>query len=67
VGDLTRRRGLVRSVDSVGPTDATRVVRVVRADVPLAGMFGYAGALRSLSQGRASFTAEPRGLAFAPT
>lgn len=65
VADLTRRRGLVRSVDSVGVSDV-RVVRIVRADVPLAGMFGYAGALRSLSQGRASFTAEPRGLAFAP-
>ncbi len=51
-GDLSRRRGVVRNVDeSLGG-------KVIRADVPLAEMFGYATSLRSLSQGRATHSME---------
>ena len=47
-GDLSRRRGVVRGVDE------SAAGKIIRAEVPLAGMFGYATSLRSLSQGRAS-------------
>jgi len=51
-GDLSRRRGVVRGVDdSAGG-------KIIRAEVPLAEMFGYATTLRSLSQGRATHTME---------
>ena len=48
-GDLNRRRGVLQGLDE--SIDG----KVIRADVPLAEMFGYATSLRSLSQGRASF------------
>ncbi|MGI9540372.1 MAG: elongation factor G, partial [Miltoncostaeaceae bacterium] len=51
VGDLTSRRGRIGGMDSRG-----KDLEVVNADVPLAEMFGYATAVRSLSQGRATFT-----------
>lgn len=51
IGDLSRRRGLVRGQDS-RPGNAA----VVRAHVPLAALFGYIGQLRALTAGRASFT-----------
>ena len=51
-GDLSRRRGVVRGVDE------SAVGKVIRADVPLAEMFGYATSLRSLSQGRATHSME---------
>lgn len=57
VGDLSRRRGTVKGIDAV------EGARVVVAEVPLASLFGYASALRSLSQGRASFGTTPAGLA----
>ncbi len=47
-GDLSRRRGVLQSIED-SPAD-----KIVRARVPLAEMFGYATALRSLSQGRAT-------------
>jgi len=50
ISDLSSRRGRVLGMDTRGD------VRVVAAQVPLAEMFGYATALRSLSQGRATFT-----------
>ena len=50
LGDLNSRRGKVR-----GLTEQAGA-RVVRAHVPLAEMFGYATALRSRTQGRATFT-----------
>ncbi len=50
IGDLNSRRGQIRSQEMRG--NAT----VVRAFVPLANMFGYVSQLRSMSQGRASYT-----------
>jgi elongation factor G len=50
IGDLNGRRGQVRDMDSRGNA------RVVTAMVPLANMFGYVNALRSMSQGRAQYT-----------
>ena len=50
IGDLQRRRGQVLSATPLG-----RVHEIV-AEAPLAEMFNYVSALRSLSQGRASFT-----------
>ena len=52
IGDLSRRRGVVQ-----GMTDSV-AGRSVRAEVPLREMFGYATDLRSLTQGRATFTME---------
>jgi elongation factor G len=53
IGDLNRRRGQVREV-----TPRAGDV-VITADVPLAEMFGYANAIRSLSKGRASYAMTP--------
>lgn len=53
VGDISRRRGAIQNIDS----KAGQVV--VNAHVPLAEMFGYATAIRSLSKGRASYSMEP--------
>jgi len=53
IGDLNKRRGRIENMDI---RDA---FRTVHGFVPLAEMFGYATALRSLSQGRASYTMEP--------
>lgn len=50
LGDLSSRRGRVEGMDMRGN------VRVIRAYVPLGEMFGYATTLRSLTQGRGSFT-----------
>ena len=50
IGDLNSRRGQVSGMDQRGNA------RVVTAMVPLATMFGYVNALRSMSQGRAQFT-----------
>ncbi len=52
MGDLNRRRGLVQGMDD------TPAGMVVRAEVPLKEMFGYATDLRSLTQGRATFSME---------
>ena len=52
MGDLNRRRGLVSGMED-GPMG-----KVINADVPLAEMFGYATDVRSMSQGRASYTME---------
>ena len=52
MGDLNRRRGLPQGVEDV-PAG-----KVIRAEVPLAEMFGYANSLRSKTQGRASFSME---------
>jgi elongation factor G len=53
MGDLNRRRGRINSLESkLGLT-------TVQAEVPLAEMFGYATAIRSLSKGRSSYSMEP--------
>jgi elongation factor G len=52
MGDLNRRRGLPRGMDD-SPSG-----KVIRAEVPLAEMFGYATDLRSMSQGRATYSME---------
>ena len=52
MGDLNRRRGLVQGMEDI-PTGKS-----IKAEVPLGEMFGYATDLRSLSQGRASYTME---------
>jgi elongation factor G len=52
-GELSRRRGAVQGIE-----DSPAGHKVVRAQVPLSEMFGYATTLRSLSQGRAAFTME---------
>ena len=60
MGDLNRRRGLIQGMDdSVSG-------KVIRAEVPLGEMFGYATTLRSMSQGRATFTMEFDHYAEAP-
>ena len=53
IGDMNRRRGEVQGIDS--KSSGT----VVRAKIPLASMFGYATDMRTLSQGRASYSMEP--------
>ena len=54
IGDLTSRRGAIAEINA-GDNGFTRV----NANVPLAEMFGYATAIRSLSRGRASYSMEP--------
>ena len=51
-GDLSRRRGVLQGLEDA-PAG-----KIIRAEVPLAEMFGYATDLRSMSQGRATFTME---------
>ncbi len=53
MGDINSRRGRVKHME------AMESAKVVRADVPLSEMFGYATALRSLTKGRASYSMEP--------
>jgi elongation factor G len=60
IGDLNGRRGRIKEME---PQDA---VQIVRADVPLAELFGYATALRSLSRGRASYSMEPVAFEIVP-
>jgi len=60
VGDLNRRRGMIREMDE-SPSG-----KVVRAEVPLKEMFGYATDLRSQSQGRATYSMEFEKYAEAP-
>jgi elongation factor G len=51
-GDLNRRRGVLQGMDE------SPAGKIIRAEVPLAEMFGYATDLRSMSQGRASYSME---------
>ncbi|MCG8435164.1 MAG: elongation factor G, partial [Gammaproteobacteria bacterium] len=60
MGDLNRRRGLPQGMEDV-PAG-----KVIRAEVPLAEMFGYATDLRSMSQGRATYSMEFLKYAEAP-
>ncbi len=61
IGDLNSRRGQIEGMDPRGST------QVVRAAVPLAEMFGYATDLRSMTQGRASYSMELSHYAEVPT
>ena len=61
IGDLNRRRGLIEGMED-GPSG-----KIVRALVPLAEVFGYATALRSATQGRASYAMEFAKYHDAPT
>ena len=51
-GDLNRRRGIIQGMEE------TVVGNIIKAEVPLSEMFGYATDLRSMSQGRATYTME---------
>lgn len=53
IGDINSRRGRISNMEAV------QGAQQIRATVPLAEMFGYATALRGMSQGRASYTMEP--------
>jgi elongation factor G len=53
MGDLNRRRGKIISIETKSISTS------VNAEVPLAEMFGYATAIRSLSKGRAAYSMEP--------
>ncbi|WP_394146492.1 elongation factor G [Vibrio atypicus] len=53
VGDLNRRRGLIEGMD-----EGVAGLKIIRAQVPLSEMFGYATDLRSATQGRASYSME---------
>ncbi|MDD3609040.1 MAG: elongation factor G [Halothiobacillaceae bacterium] len=53
IGDINRRRGMIQGMD-----DAPGGSKIVRAEVPLAEMFGYATDLRSATQGRATYSME---------
>ena len=61
MGDVSRRRGLLQGQDD-SPSG-----KIINAMVPLGEMFGYATSLRSMSQGRATFTMEFDHYAEAPT
>jgi elongation factor G len=61
MGDLSSRRGMVQ-----GTEDMIGGGKIVRADVPLAEMFGYSTSLRSATQGRATYTMEFKHYAEAP-
>lgn len=60
MGDLNRRRGLVQGMED------SPAGKIVRAEVPLAEMFGYSTDLRSATQGRATYTMEFSKYAEAP-
>jgi len=61
MGDLSGRRGIVHGME-----DQAAGIKVIKAEVPLAEMFGYSTQLRSLSQGRATYTMEFKHYAEAP-
>ncbi len=60
MGDLNRRRGIIQGMDDLP------VGKSIKAEVPLAEMFGYSTDLRSMSQGRATYTMEFKHYAEAP-
>jgi len=60
VGDLASRRGMVQGMEDVAG------IKVIKAEVPLAEMFGYSTTLRSATQGRATYTMEFKHYTEAP-
>ena len=61
MGDLSSRRGMVQGMD-----DMIGGGKSIKAEVPLSEMFGYSTTLRSMSQGRATYTMEFKHYAEAP-
>ncbi len=61
MGDLSSRRGMIQGME-----DMASGGKAIRAEVPLSEMFGYATTVRSLSQGRASYSMEFKHYAEAP-
>jgi elongation factor G len=61
MGDLSSRRGIVQGME-----DQVGGIKLVKAEVPLAEMFGYSTTLRSLSQGRATYSMEFKHYSEAP-
>jgi elongation factor G len=61
MGDLNRRRGIVQGMDDDGIGG-----KKIKAEVPLAEMFGYSTDLRSMSQGRATYSMEFKHYSEAP-
>jgi elongation factor G len=61
MGDLSSRRGMIQGMD-----DMAGGGKSIKAEVPLAEMFGYSTTLRSLTQGRATYTMEFKHYAEAP-
>ncbi len=61
MGDLSGRRGIVQGMD-----DQVGGIKVIKAEVPLAEMFGYSTQLRSLTQGRATYSMEFKHYSEAP-
>ncbi|HTK02595.1 MAG TPA: elongation factor G [Bordetella sp.] len=62
MGDLSSRRGMVQGMDDIAGGGG----KLVRAEVPLSEMFGYSTSLRSLTQGRATYTMEFKQYAEVP-
>ncbi len=62
MGDLSSRRGMVQGMEDIAGGSG----KLVRAEVPLAEMFGYSTSLRSLTQGRATYSMEFKHYAEAP-
>jgi elongation factor G len=61
MGDLSSRRGIVQGME-----DQVGGIKVIKAEVPLSEMFGYSTSLRSLSQGRATYSMEFKHYTEAP-
>ncbi len=61
MGDLSGRRGMVQGME-----DQAGGIKVIKAEVPLAEMFGYSTTMRSLSQGRATYSMEFKHYSEAP-
>jgi elongation factor G len=62
MGDLSSRRGVIQGMDEIAGGGG----KAIKAEVPLAEMFGYSTTLRSLTQGRATYTMEFKHYAEAP-
>jgi elongation factor G len=61
MGDLNRRRGIIQGME-----DMAGGGKAIKAEVPLAEMFGYSTDLRSMSQGRATYSMEFKHYSEAP-
>jgi elongation factor G len=62
MGDLSSRRGMVQGMDEIAGGGG----KIIKAEVPLSEMFGYATSLRSATQGRATYSMEFKHYAEAP-